>query len=76
MRKEISQGSRTCQLCDEFIKKGESCYSGYTSGRYGRVGFHVHIKHCKIFIPKDCGDKIRCLTGNWPCKKVLCKYHS
>jgi hypothetical protein len=77
MRKEVAKGDRICQLCPSPIKRGESCYTTYAKyglNSYPR-GIHIHAKHCKSLNPKNCEQRMTCVTSEVQnCQSVLCKY--
>jgi hypothetical protein len=74
MRNDVARGNRICQLCENPIRKGQKCYSMWVSGRVYATAVHIHKSHCKPTDGTKCVHRAECVTGEYECKSVLCKY--
>ena len=72
MQREKSRGRRLCRLCDEPIKKGQTCYTMRVRGHTWTRGIHIHTSHIKPFNPKNCTHKMECVTGKYQCDLQIC----
>jgi hypothetical protein len=63
MQLEVAKGQRICQLCENFIEKGQKCYTvRVRNGMYAR-GLHIHKKHIRPWKVEECNYKMECMTG-------------
>jgi len=74
MQKEMAQGKRICQFCEEPIKKGQSCYS-IRIVTYFPIsrGIHIHAFHVKRRMAKKCSHRMECITDGAQCKSPICE---
>ena len=75
MSKERSRGHRTCQICENPIKKGQVCFSIRIPGPRYYTAIHIHKSHIRPVNPNKCSHRMECISGEYNCKNYNCKLH-